>query len=298
MFSAIPSFFGQILYFIYDAIPFELYKYGLSLIVLTIFIRTLILPLTLKQVKSQAKMQEIQPIIKDIQKKYKNDKEKLSQEMMKVYQEHKYNPASGCLPLLVQMPIIISLFAVIRRPLTYMLKGREFKDVLINGEYKDIILNESTIEKLVDKVPADKLITGHEQVSAALEFGLIDFNFLGLNLGINPTIDTELLFGPEMATYLPLLLIPLLACITTYFSTKMISKRNKSNTNSKKGKKDEKADVAESMQKNMLLIGPAMTLIFSFQFPAGLGFYWIIGNIYQIVQQIFVNKLMINKKEG
>lgn len=290
MFKAIPAFFGQILYIIYDILPFELYKYGISLIIFTIIVRTLMLPLSVKQIKSQQKMQEIQPLINDIQKKYKNDKEKLSQEMMKVYQEHKYNPASGCLPLLIQMPIIFSLFAVIRNPLTYMLKGKEIAGHLIN---------EETIQKLISMVPEGELIRGYEQVSAAVKFNLIDFDFLGINLGMVPTLSRDLLFGAEMGTYLPLLIIPFLACLTTYFSSKVISMRNTSqDTKNKRGKRDEKAEAADSMQKNMLLVGPAMTLFVSFKFPAGLGFYWIIGNIYQIVQQILINKFVINKKEG
>lgn len=289
MFNALAGFFGQIIYVIYDLIPFEFCKYGISLIVFTIIVRTLMLPLAIKQAKSQEKVNKVQPLINEIQKKYKNDKEKLSQEMMKIYQEHKYNPFSGCLPLFIQMPIIISLFAVIRNPLTYMLKGKE-----VAGH----IINQSTIENLISQVPESELIRGYEQVSAALKFNLIDFNFLGLNLGMVPTINTKLIFGPEMSTYLPLLIIPVIACITTYFSSKFISMKNASDTKSKKGKRDEQAEAAESMQKNMLLIAPAMTLLFSFQFPAGLGFYWTISNIYQIVQQIFISKYIMKKREG
>ena len=66
-------------------------------------------------------MQEIQPLIEDIQRRYKNDKEKMNQELMKLYQEHKYNPAGGCLPLLIQMPILFSLYWVINQPLRFIL---------------------------------------------------------------------------------------------------------------------------------------------------------------------------------
>ena len=149
------------------------------------------LPLAIKQAKSQEKMNKVQPLINEIQKKYKNDKEKLSQEMMKIYQEHKYNPFGGCLPLLIQMPIILSLFAVIRNPLTYMLKGKEIAGYVIN---------QSTIENLISKVPEGELIRGYEQVSAALKFDLIDFNFLGLNLGMVPTIN-KIIIWTEMSTY-------------------------------------------------------------------------------------------------
>lgn len=289
MFKALAEFFGQIIYIIYDVIPFELYKYGISLIIFTIIVRTLMLPLAVKQIKSQEKMKEVQPLINDIQKKYKNDKEKLSQEMMKIYQEHKYNPFSGCLPLFIQMPIILSLFAVIRKPLTYMLKGKEVAGY---------ILDQSTIENLISQIPEGELIIGYEQVSAALKFNLIDFNFFGINLGMVPTINRELLFGSEMSTYLPLLIIPVLACVTTYISSKLMSMRNSTgNTKDKKGKRDEKDEAMESMQNNMILIGPAMTLFVSFQLPAGLGFYWTVSNVYQIVQEILIRKYL-KKKEG
>ncbi len=292
MFKALAGFFGQIIYIIYDIIRFEYCKYGISLIIFTIIVRTLMLPLVVKQIKSQEKMNEVQPLINDIQRKYKNDREKLSQEMMKIYQQYNYNPLSGCLPLFIQMPIIISLFAVIRNPLTYMLKGKEIAGYVIN---------QSTIENLINKIPEGELIRGYEQVSAALKFNLIDFNFLGINLGMVPTINRGLLFGSEMSTYLPLLIIPILACVTTYISSKMMSVRNaatKKDKNNKKGKRDEKDEALESMQSNMLLIAPMMTLIFSFQFPAGLGFYWTVSNIYQIVQEIVIRKYIRKKKEG
>lgn len=86
---------GKFLKFIYD-IAFE--NYGLAIIIFTFIVRLALLPLTIKQHKSTMKMQEIQPLINDIQKKYKDDREAMNQELMKLYQEHNYNPAGGCLP--------------------------------------------------------------------------------------------------------------------------------------------------------------------------------------------------------
>lgn len=86
------------------------YSYGLAIIAFTIIIRLLLLPLNIKQTKSQAKMQIIQPEIKKIQDKYKNDPQKSQQEMMKLYKEHGANPMSGCLPLLIQMPILFAMY--------------------------------------------------------------------------------------------------------------------------------------------------------------------------------------------
>jgi YidC/Oxa1 family membrane protein insertase len=90
-------------------------NYGVSIILLTIMVKLVLLPLTIKQTRSMIAMQKIQPEIKKLQDKYKDDKEKLSQEMMKFYKENKINPLGGCLPLLLQLPVFIALFTVLRK---------------------------------------------------------------------------------------------------------------------------------------------------------------------------------------
>ncbi len=87
---------------------------GLAIIVFTILIKTILLPLTVKSVRSTAAMQELQPKIKELQKKYGKDRQRVSQETMKLYSEYNINPAAGCLPLLLQMPIFFGLFWAIR----------------------------------------------------------------------------------------------------------------------------------------------------------------------------------------
>lgn len=86
--------------------------YVLSIFILTLLVRLILLPLNVKQLKSQAKMNEIQPEVKKLQAKYKNDPQKANMEMMKLYKENKVNPMSGCLPLFIQMPILIALYWV------------------------------------------------------------------------------------------------------------------------------------------------------------------------------------------
>jgi YidC/Oxa1 family membrane protein insertase len=90
-------------------------NYGLAIILLTVLVKLVLLPLTVKQTRSMIAMQKIQPEIKKLQEKYKDDKEKLSQEMMKFYKENKINPLGGCLPLLLQFPVFIALFTVLRK---------------------------------------------------------------------------------------------------------------------------------------------------------------------------------------
>jgi YidC/Oxa1 family membrane protein insertase len=90
--------------------------YGLSIIALTVAMRVIMIPLTIKQTRSMQEMQEIQPKLKALQEKHKNDKEKLQEETLKFYQENKVNPFGGCLPLIIQMPVFIALFRVLGTP--------------------------------------------------------------------------------------------------------------------------------------------------------------------------------------
>lgn len=113
--NAISNLLGHILRIIFEFVN----NYGWSIIVFTLFVRLLLVPLMVKQIKSQKAMQDIQPKIKEIQEKYKNKPEKQQEELMKIYQEAKINPLAGCLPLLIQMPIIIGLFSVLRDPVAY-----------------------------------------------------------------------------------------------------------------------------------------------------------------------------------
>lgn len=283
---------GQILYFIYNNLAF--FNYGLAIIIFTLIIKLVLLPLTIKQYQSTAKMQLIQPQIQELQKRYKNDKEKLNQELMKVYQENKVNPAGGCLPLLVQMPILISLYWVITQPLKFMLEK-----------------TPEQINTLISKVP-EGFATGYSKQIAVLDYfsqfperlaglenlltrdELINLQFLGLNLGKIPTLNTSLLFGPEASTYLPLLLLPVVGVITTFISAKLSMPKKDKDQNKGKTKSQ---GAAGSMQNSMLYMGPILTLIFSFQLPAGVVLYWIAGYVFQIFQQLYINKHVIEKKE-
>src|SRR3954468_7262486 len=94
-------------------------SWGLAIIGLTIVVRLILLPLTLKQFKSMQALQRLQPEIKELQKKYKDDKQRLNQEMMKFYQENKVNPLGSCLPLVAQFPVFISLFYMLRKDLRF-----------------------------------------------------------------------------------------------------------------------------------------------------------------------------------
>lgn len=113
--NIISNALGHVLRIIFELVQ----NYGLSIILFTIVVKVLLLPLTIKQTKSTKAMQDIQPKILEIQTKYKDKPEKQQQEIMKIYTEAKINPLAGCLPLLIQMPILIALFSVLREPVTY-----------------------------------------------------------------------------------------------------------------------------------------------------------------------------------
>ncbi|KNY29736.1 YidC/Oxa1 family membrane protein insertase [Pseudobacteroides cellulosolvens] len=266
--------FGDILYFIYNNLAFK--SYGIAIIIFTIFVKIILLPLMIKQYNNMAKMQELGPKLKEIQTKYKNDKEKLQQESMKLYQENNYNPMGGCLPLLIQMPILLALWQVIQKPLRYMIDiGPDTIDKLANvlklpnkGYVEIDIIKNFDINKV-----GDIITTNIANVIEGMENG---FRFLGVNLGTVPSADYK--------TNFLLLLIPILAAATTYISSKLSMVTSTT-------------PMDNPMQKSMLFMGPLMTLFFSFSFPAGMGLYWIVGGIFQIFQQLFINKLMAKKKE-
>ncbi len=107
---------GSLLAYIYSFVN----NYGLAIILLTLFVRICLLPLYTKQIKSSAAIAEIQPKQREIQIRYANDKETMNRKLQELYAKEKVNPVSGCLPLLVQMPIIMGLFSLLRNPLDYM----------------------------------------------------------------------------------------------------------------------------------------------------------------------------------
>jgi YidC/Oxa1 family membrane protein insertase len=115
-FDPVYEFFGAILAFFYGLIP----NLGVSIILLTVLVMLVLFPLTAKQAKAMMNMQRAQPEIKKLQAKYKHDRQKMNEEVMKFYQANKINPLAGCLPLLVQLPIFFALFGVMRDPYKYI----------------------------------------------------------------------------------------------------------------------------------------------------------------------------------
>ena len=174
--SAIGMIFGKLMFFIYNTVGFQ--NYALSLLFFTIVYKLILLPLSVKQIRSTQKMQELQPELKRIQERYKNDKEKLNEATMKFYQEKGYNPTSGCLPVLIQFPIIIALFYVIRMPMTYMIElpAKAIGEMVIvaveKGEFDPGLLRKKNYEAIKDN-PVE-VYTGFNESDYYFEIKLID----------------------------------------------------------------------------------------------------------------------------
>lgn len=229
----------NLLIFIYNIIPFH--DFGVAIILTTVIIKFLLVPLSKKQIESQKKMQELQPKIKEIQKKHKNDKEKQSRALMEMYKEHKTNPFSGCLPIIVQLIFLIAIYRV--------------------------LFNISQAGLVVDMNGLYSFIANPGKV-----------NHLFLNI-----IDlTAVLNMSMLASNIPQVILVVLAAASQYFQMKMIMPKQTTET---KGKE---ADFSQMVSQQMLYLGPVLTLIIGFQFPAGLALYWLVSTVFMITQQYYL----------
>ena len=277
-------------------------NYGLAIILFTIVIKLILMPLQVRSQKAMKRQQKVQPIIMELQKKYANDQQRLQQEMMKVYKENNVSMTGGCLPLLLQFPILIGLYKVIQRPLTYI-KGISITDSAFIENIKDVVngmgdkignLAKMSPEQLAQNNQI-QLSTWAEQLGTSEALGWdVNFNFLGLNLSETPAFGSvfKLMNGDfgDLSTTL-LILIPAFAMLLTWLSSKYSQKlsgtANANNTN----------EQAQSMTKSMNIMMPLMTGFFTFSLPSGIGIYWIISSVMQIVQQFLITKFFEGKED-
>lgn len=246
---------GYLIHWIYELVS----NYGVAIILFTVIIKIILAPFGVSQQKMSVKLSQIQPLINDINKKYKNDKEKLSTATMELYKKYDINPMSGCLPLLLQFPILIGLYSVIQQPLTYIL--RLPADVI---SQKLAPLGEAAANNR----------TG--EILAAAKEGLINFNFLGIDLSQTPNFREPSL----------LWIIPIMATLVTFLTPYVTKKLNGT---------PQGGDANNSMMNSMNVVMPVMTLFITFTLPAGIGLYWFISSALSIVQQILLT-LYFKKK--
>ncbi len=240
---------GWVLARLYDFIP----NYGVSIILLTILIRLLLLPLGVKQIRSMQATQALQPKIKALQTKYKGDRQKLNEEMMKLYKEHGYNPLSGCLPLLLQLPVLIALFAVLRYPtgLTHIPADSSLHAAIVNQ---------------------DTYFLGANLTCSAVEAGKTVQVVVPLPSGKTETVPKDC--GSGFPVRIPYYVLAVLMVGTTYFQQRQMSRASPAGAN--------------SQQQMLMRFMPLLFGFWGFIFPAGLVVYWTTTNSIQIGQQWFL----------
>lgn len=266
MIDFIAGILGALIRLIYDIVG---QNYGLSIIIFTILTKIILFPITYKQSKAMDEMNKVAPLEKEIREKYKGNKEKMSEELMELYSKHKINPMGGCLPLLIQIPIIFAMFYIVRQPLTYITQ--------LPAEQ----LQQYTQEYLGKEDVTESDMKNNE-IQIANNFDLIDMNFLGMNFGDVPwnAIGKK---GEEKASYLTLI-VPVLSLVFSIIQTKQ-SQKNSNMTEEQK-----------EQQKTMNLMMPFLSAYISCIMPLALGVYWLLGNVLQIITQWLVN-LMIKKQK-
>ncbi len=310
--------FGSILDIIFNGVMSitPVAALGISIIVFTLVTRILLTPLQLSSQRTQRGMSKIQPEMKKIQDKYKNKKDQESQmaqskEMQALYKKYKINPFAGCLPLLIQLPLIMALFTVLREPAKYITQlGNEYNNIAATvmdkvGNYATLLSDyKQNIEAMtrttfdlanqtelgqflshLNTVQWDEFLqnmgASADIVRPALDLKYSIEGFLSFNVVDTPNV--------LMATQWWVILVPLLVGASTFIFTKISVSNNSQPTSGE-------PNSAESMMKTMNVIMPIMTAFFAYTMPIGLAIYWIAGNIIMMAQQFIVNK-MLEKKD-
>lgn len=231
-------------------LPFSL---GFAIVALTVVVRLILAPLTAAQLKSAAKTAELRPKLAELGKRFSHDKQALSHAQMELYRQHGVNPAAGCLPLILQIPIFIALYQVLFRVLG---NGGDL------GGINQLIYSALTFLK-VDS---------------------LDLSFFGFNLASRPSDFTK--FGFH------LLLIPPITAALQFWQSKMMmppSPKPEVSKTQKEGKPTTE-DALSQLQSQMVWLMPAMIGFFSFGFPTGLALYWNIFTIFGLTQQYWMTK--------
>ena len=282
--NAIYKFFGVILSFFSD-ITGGYYLFGLFLFAL--LVKIILLPFSIKQQKTSIKQAKMRPKEMAIRKKYKGRTDKVTQqkmqnEIMELYQRENYNPMSGCLPLLIQMPVIIILYNVIINPLKYIC-GWTAEQISAIGSYLSV--GESVLKtlsardiSLVEYMTPDKHAAINEALTAA---GLeaVDFSVIP-----NFTIGAfDLSAQPAFWNWL--LLVPVFTFVFQFIASKIQRKFT-----FQPGMGQDQQTKSTMMVMDIML--PAMTTLIAFRVPAAIGIYWMFNNILGVVQTILLHKAM------
>lgn len=270
--------FGIILNMIYGAVD----SYGIAIILFALLAKVLMFPLSYKSKKSMQKMNAVQGQMKELQKKYAGNNVKINEEMQKLYEKEGVSPMGGCLPTLITLPIMMGLYYAVQQPLKFMF-GLYPEDIALLGNKVGInvaeVMTKSATYQLDIAQALNQFIdsTGHftsEITNLSANIGQylrpIDFNFLGLDLSMTPSFK-ELSF---------LLIIPILSGLTAFLSSYIMQKMQPS------------AAQAQGSMKTMMYMMPLMSVYFGFVFPASIGIYWIVNNVFTTVQEILLTQFL------
>ena len=272
MFQFIANIFGYLLEWLYNGIG---QNYGIALILFTIILRIILLPLTIKQQKSMKKTTELQGKMQEIQFKYKNNPELMNKEIMDLYKRENLSPFSGCISSLVQILIILSVFYLVSRPLTYMKKI----DTGIIENYRNEISaeNDGKISNYYEIEIIQKKAAQDENIK-------VNMDFLGLDLSKVPS---------QNMTDIKVYIIPILYVISSIFSIRMTTRKTKK----KEQNGSSEPDMTQQMNKSMSYMMPIMAVSIAFVAPLGLALYWLVSNILMILERIVINKYVDSKEE-
>lgn len=279
----ISEIFGYLLNFLYNIFQ----NYGIAIIVFSVILRIILIPLTVKQQTTMRKSSKIQAKMQELQQKYKNNPEKLNQEMMEMYKTEKMNPFSGCFSSIIQLLIILSVFWLVSQPLTYMKKV----DPQVIENYKTEIQQENGSSS--SYYPEIEII---EKKGAEDENVYINMDFLGIDLSKVPTASLN-----DWRVYI----IPVLYVITSFISIKMTTSAQKKAMKKKEivienGETKQPDDLDSSMQQmnnTMLYMMPIMSISIAIVAPLGLALYWLVSNVLMIIERLIIDKVMTNKEE-
>lgn len=316
----INNFFGMILNLIFEGIALltPVATLGITIIVFTAVTRLLLTPLQIKQMRTTRAMSKIQPELTRIQKKYANKKDQqsqmaYSQELQGIYKKYKISPFAGCLPLIIQLPLIYALYNVLRQPSRYISRLGELYGELARVLTENVPNIDGIITDVLTKIPLTP--TANMELSklgdaVQLSDQLSNFTtdqWTLLQETVSPAVNTllenliqmkhgfeyflvSLVDSPSQLVangqYLALL-IPIAAGASTFIFSRITMAASKPAPSA-----DGQPNQAESMMKVMNIMMPIMMGWFSYTVPNGLALYWIAGNMIMMVQQVWVNKIV------
>lgn len=261
--------FGYVMRLIYQIVG----NYGLSIICFSLLTKLIMLPLSIKTKKSMLDMQRVQPKINELQKRYGKDQQKLSEELQKLYAEEGISPFGSCLPTLLTLPIMMGLYYVISKPLTYFM-GLTADEITKIGEVLNITASGGYS---VEIDIAGQLFQNFDKIAhVSPNLFPVNFDFFGMNLAATPN------FGEFNLLWI----IPILSGLTGYLYN-MVTRMGQ----------PQMAEAQGSM-KMMNIMMPLMSVYFGFILPAGLGVYWIANNVFMAVQDLAIAKVLKVKADN